>query len=100
MQAVPMPMVHYASNSFPATIMELHLMQNSVMHTHLVDNSGRVVYSTHTPSSLFGKTTTVRRQSHDGMRDIAKIRWHSLRNTTLVYCGATYDLKNFLKKKW
>lgn len=84
--------------------MELILSHNSPTNTDLSTSDGRVLYSISTPYRWTGRTTTVSKYtlSHGGLwptggsHELARIHWHSWRNSQMTYNGQTTDFNTFL----
>lgn len=86
--------------------MELTLSHNSPTNTDLSTPDGRVLYSISTPHRWTRRTTTMSKHtlSHGGLwptggsQELARINWHSWRNSRLIFNGQMTDFDTFLPK--
>ncbi|KAK7677080.1 hypothetical protein QCA50_019978 [Cerrena zonata] len=96
--------------------MQLELTRNSTTSTVLRIPDGRAVYHIKTPGLFTRKTTTIykipemksqRYQDAKKMHDvepnpeeeIARIHWHNVQNSRLIWEGRAYDVQDILKSK-
>ncbi|CAL1703175.1 unnamed protein product [Somion occarium] len=95
--------------------MELELSRDSTTNTVLRIPGGRPLYHIHTPS-MFSRTTTIykipetnvqRYEDAEKMTDVepkaeeemARIYWHTISSSRLIYDGRALEFKTFLKSK-
>lgn len=83
--------------------MNLHLLNNSPINTVLSNDAGEVLYTITTPWKLPRRTTKLYQHVHDAdgageRKGLARIHWHTVRSSRLVYNGKIYDMNTFLKR--
>lgn len=86
--------------------MELTLSNNCVIHTDLSTPDGQCLYTISTPSHLSRRTTTIIKyaQDEDGRStgqsaELARIHWHYLGSSRLIYDGKIMEFDKFMPYK-
>lgn len=86
--------------------MELTLSENSPTQTHLLNSDGKPLYYTVTPSNMPRTTTKIFKcqiDEHGGpseaSEELARIHWHTIRSSRLIYNGEIVELSKFMPAK-
>ncbi|KDQ54826.1 hypothetical protein JAAARDRAFT_60287 [Jaapia argillacea MUCL 33604] len=75
----------------------LTLTSDSPLRTFLLDEQDTPQYEISTPQFALSATTTIVRYTNGYEEEFAKIEWHSIRTTRLVYQGQIVNTNDFFR---
>ncbi|KDQ54824.1 hypothetical protein JAAARDRAFT_350496 [Jaapia argillacea MUCL 33604] len=77
----------------------LTLTNDSPLRTILLDDHNIPQYKISTPLTLFRSTTTITRCTTGKDEELARIQWHTMRNSRILFQGQILDVGDFFKRK-
>lgn len=85
--------------------MDLHISYRSTNTTVLSDDAGETFYTIVSPLQFPRGTTTIYQRPRnansndtDEAKELARIHWHTIRSSQLIYDGQIHETNTFLKR--